>query len=316
MNTDSRFQQMMKDLEDIAALVELYPDNLKERVFRMLMDARCGPDIERGNSRNSTLSDKGRRGGSRTGKTQLSIQRERDAIRGSENSGYLKVCGYGLKGDGTFCIVPPSWTLGVVVPENSGLPMAGVIEKLLRARKENSSKSDRVYEKYEPVLDGNKLIFSKQHNEKLKIRSFSVNWKRGEDGVPRVVRGSYGEDDSRDYPLELRPDSVSTADAYARNIGDPKDFYQFCDISRYNDMQASAIVAYYYTVLAPEGKILPGISNKEYIEMCIVTERKLPADAKGTLNNAQYRGYLVSEGRGQYSLSNVGMNFMREVLGR
>ncbi len=257
----------------------------------------------------------------RTGKTQPSIQRERDAIRGAENSGSFKVRGYGLMRDGTFCVVPPSWTLGVEVPRDSGLPMADVIEELLRARKENSGKFDRLSEKYDPVLDGNKLIFSKQHDEVLKIGNFTVNWKRGEDGIPRVIVDKYAENDSWNSTLELEHDSVSTreevyADKTINGDKGPKDFYRRCNIPAYSDMEASAIVAYYYTEVAPKDGF-PIISDKEYLEMCNLTERRLPADANGTLNNTQYfKRYLIPEGRRRYSLSDKGREYVeREVLG-
>lgn len=267
---------------------------------------------------------KGRRDSGRTGKTQLSIQRERDAIRGTENSGSFKVCGYGLMGNGTFCVVPPSWVLRVEVPRDSGLPMADVIEELLRARKENISRFDRLSEKYDPVLDGNKLIFSKQHNEVLKIRNFTVNWKRGEDGIPRVIVDKYEESDSWNSALELEHDSVSTkggvyADETIDGAEGPKDFYRRCNILAYNDMEASAIVAYYYTEVAPRDKISSTIRGKEYIEMCRMTGRRLPksGEGAGTLNNTQYfKGYLISEGGGRYSLSDEGREFVEgTVLG-
>lgn len=256
----------------------------------------------------------------RAGKTQLSIQRERDAIRGAENSGSFKVRGYGLMRDGTFCVVPPSWTLGVEVPRDSDLPMADIIEELLRARKENSGKFDRLSEEYDPVLDGNKLIFSKQHNEVLKIGNFTVNWKRGENGIPRVIVGKYEENDSWNSTFELEHSSVSTneedlADEITNEVEGAEDFYRRCSILAYNDMEASAIVAYYYTEVAPTDDF-PMISNKEYLEMCELTGRRLPADANGTLNNAQFRGYLIPKGRRRYSLSDKGREYVeREVLG-
>lgn len=161
MNIDDRFRQMMTDFKDIAAVVELFPSNLQERVFDELVGARREPDIAEGDSRN-------------------------------------------------------------------------------------------------PILEEEEI--------------------------------------------------------YAGEIPDkPGDFYRRCNISAYNDMEASAIVAYYYIVVTPKDNF-PMISDKEYLEMCKITRRKEPANAKGTLNNAKYYGYLVSEGRGRYSLSGKGKWFVEGTV--
>lgn len=129
-----------------------------------------------------------------------------------------------------------------------------------------------------------------------------------------------GEGDLQDPVLGLGHDSVPTKkNAYTGetidDAGDPKGFYRRCDISRRSDVKACAIVAYYYTEVAPKDDF-PMISYKEYLEMCELTARRLPADANGTLNNAQHRGYLIPEGRRRYSLSDEGRTFVeREVLG-
>lgn len=129
-----------------------------------------------------------------------------------------------------------------------------------------------------------------------------------------------GGGDLRDPALGLGHDSVSTreediAGEITNEVEGTEDFYRRCSILAYNDMQASAIVAYYYTEVAPKDDF-PMIGYKEYLEMCELTERRLPADANGTLNNAQYKGYLIPEGRRRYSLSDEGRTFVeREVLG-
>ena len=129
-----------------------------------------------------------------------------------------------------------------------------------------------------------------------------------------------GEGDLQDPALGLGPDSVSTkeedlADEITNEVEGTEDFYRRCSILAHNDMEASAIVAYYYTEVAPTDDF-PMISNKEYLEMCELTGRRLPADANGTLNNAQFRGYLIPEGRRRYSLSDKGREYVeREVLG-
>lgn len=99
-------------------------------------------------------------------------------------------------------------------------------------------------------------------------------------------------------------------------IDELEGFYQRYNVSSsaYNDMQAGTVVAYYHTLAAPKDKILPEISDKEYLEMCEITGRPQPANAKGTLNNAKYHGYLVSEGRGRYSLSDKGKQFVEDTV--
>ena len=93
------------------------------------------------------------------------------------------------------------------------------------------------------------------------------------------------------------------------------DYYSRYRLSKCNDMEFAAFVAFYFTMEAPEGKRVETISESDYVDVCKITGRPLPKKARGALNNAKNnRGYLESRGKGAYSLSAIGEHFVKHRL--
>ena len=92
-------------------------------------------------------------------------------------------------------------------------------------------------------------------------------------------------------------------------------YYTEYNIAEYNDMEAAAFVAYYFTILAPPHKKVEVINEDHFIDMCKITGRKLPKRPKTTLNNAKNRRSLLeSRGKGEYTLTALGEHFVKHTL--
>ena len=110
--------------------------------------------------------------------------------------------------------------------------------------------------------------------------------------------------------------SISPLSGDDRNYtAEIEEYYRNYKLSEYNDMEASAWVCYYFTVLAPEEVRVEAIDANHYAEMCMISGRKLPNNAGTTLNNSKnIRKYLESRGTGIYSLSKLGEHFVKNTM--
>ena len=84
-----------------------------------------------------------------------------------------------------------------------------------------------------------------------------------------------------------------------------------------SDIEAAAVVAYYYKFLTPEEQREDGIDAQTLQEAFRLAGRPLPAKAIYTLVNARNAGYLDSTGEsGLYRLNPVGFNLVEHTLGK
>ena len=98
------------------------------------------------------------------------------------------------------------------------------------------------------------------------------------------------------------PISTSPLSGDDRNyVAEIEDYYRRFELSEYNDMETSAWVCYYFTVLAPEELRVQAIGAHHYEDMCTITGRKLPKERKHNIKQFQEHSQ-VSGKRGNWSL--------------
>lgn len=84
-----------------------------------------------------------------------------------------------------------------------------------------------------------------------------------------------------------------------------------------SDVEAAAVVAYYYRYLAPPEQRRDAIDPSALQDAFRLARRPLPAKAAYTLVNARNAGYLDSTGEtGFYRLNPVGFNLVEHTLGK
>ncbi|MCY3798990.1 MAG: hypothetical protein OXG84_14365 [Chloroflexi bacterium] len=99
---------------------------------------------------------------------------------------------------------------------------------------------------------------------------------------------------------------------YASEIAD---YYEKYKLSERNDMELSAFVAYYFTVVAPQENKVDAINEGHLVDLCTITGRRIPGRPAGSLSNAKnLKRYLDRVGIGTYSLTKVGEHFVRHTL--
>ena len=81
-----------------------------------------------------------------------------------------------------------------------------------------------------------------------------------------------------------------------------------------SDVQFAAIVAYYYSFVAPVAERKEAISADDYVDACRKAGRSRPADASQTLRNAANAGHLDRRDKGAYAINAVGENLVAMVL--
>ncbi len=110
--------------------------------------------------------------------------------------------------------------------------------------------------------------------------------------------------------------SLEAVSGEVRNyVAEIENFYSRYRLSEASDMDISAFVAYFFTVLAPLENRVDAINEDHLIELCVITGRKLPGNCKTTLNNAKnYKRFLESRGKGYYALSKLGEHFVKHTL--
>ena len=92
-------------------------------------------------------------------------------------------------------------------------------------------------------------------------------------------------------------------------------YYRQYELEQYNDMEVAAFAAHYFTNMAPSEIRVEAIESSHFLDLCQITGRPLPKDAKSTLSNSKHkRKYLDSEGKGRYKLSTIGQHFVRHTL--
>ena len=93
------------------------------------------------------------------------------------------------------------------------------------------------------------------------------------------------------------------------------DFYAKYNLSKCNDMQLSAFVAYYFTVVAPPENRVEAIKENHLVDFCTITGRRIPGRPAASLSNAKnLKKYLDRVGTGTYSLTKVGEHFVKHTL--
>lgn len=84
-----------------------------------------------------------------------------------------------------------------------------------------------------------------------------------------------------------------------------------------SDVEAAAVVAYYYKYLAPAEERKVAIDSSTLQEAFRLARRPLPSKTAYTLWNARGAGYLDSTGEtGFYELNPVGYNLVEHTLGK
>ncbi len=81
-----------------------------------------------------------------------------------------------------------------------------------------------------------------------------------------------------------------------------------------NDVQLSAVVAYYHRFMAPEDQRKDVIASNDLRDACRQAERTRPKKPAQTLGNAYRDGLLDRAEHGQYRLNSVGENLVAMVL--
>ena len=95
----------------------------------------------------------------------------------------------------------------------------------------------------------------------------------------------------------------------------PTDIKQFSERkSPKSDQQFAAVVAYFYRFEAPPDKQKDDINADDLNEAARLVNRKRPANALATLNNAKNSGYLDAVGKGQFRINSVGENLVAMTL--
>ena len=94
-----------------------------------------------------------------------------------------------------------------------------------------------------------------------------------------------------------------------------REFYDRASGSTCNDMEFSALSAYFYESEAPHQLKRAAIGPDHLEGMCRITRRRVPANCRSTLNNAKnHKVYLSSDGKGFYRLTDEGRNFVKGKL--
>lgn len=117
-----------------------------------------------------------------------------------------------------------------------------------------------------------------------------------------------------EHESSLQSSNESSGDTrnYASEI---EDYYNDYNLSDFNDMEVATFAAYYFRFLAPPDLKSETIDSNHYEELCTITGRKFPKNARKTLNNAKHvRGYLQTSGSGMYSLTKFGEHFVKNKM--
>ena len=88
---------------------------------------------------------------------------------------------------------------------------------------------------------------------------------------------------------------------------------------RYSNVYAielAALVAYYYTIMAPEPHRVACINVQHVVDFCTIAGRELPSNPKSALYNADNHGeYLTRVGKGVFELTEKGESMAEALLG-
>ena len=99
---------------------------------------------------------------------------------------------------------------------------------------------------------------------------------------------------------------------YATEIDSLYDEY---GLEGYNDMELAAFVAYYFTEVAPTDARVESIGPEHFEELCTITGRSLPKNARSTLSNARHKKkYLNGSGKGEFTLSTIGRHYVKHTM--
>jgi hypothetical protein len=161
-------------------------------------------------------------------------------------------------------------------------------------------------------------VKSSEYRVKVTIGDATVEVEGKETGVVKIVealtevlRGS-----RRAAPVLPAPSGtvVSSVPSFREKTVDIRTFFEEKKPS--SDVEATAVVAYYYQNLAPEAERQEFIDSAMLARAFRLARRPLPSRMIYTLTNARNAGYLDSKGDGQYKLNPVGYNLVEHVLGR
>ena len=108
---------------------------------------------------------------------------------------------------------------------------------------------------------------------------------------------------------------VKKVDEDRNYVSEITDYYQNYKLSECNDMELSAFVAYYFTVVAPPENKVEAINESHLVDLCTITGRRIPGRPAGSLSNAKnLKKYLDRVGTGTYSLTKVGEHYVKHTL--
>lgn len=120
------------------------------------------------------------------------------------------------------------------------------------------------------------------------------------------------EASQNDAPSSSVVKNVDEDRNYASEIAD---YYVKYKLSECNDMELSAFVAYYFTVVAPPENKVEAINEDHLVDLCTITGRRIPGRPAGSLSNAKnLKKYLDRVGTGTYSLTKMGEHFVKHTL--
>lgn len=108
---------------------------------------------------------------------------------------------------------------------------------------------------------------------------------------------------------------VKKVDEDRNYVSEITDYYHNYKLSECNDMELSAFVAYYFTVVAPPENKVEAINESHLVDLCTITGRRIPGRPAGSLSNAKnLKKYLDRVGTGTYSLTKVGEHYVKHTL--
>ena len=130
--------------------------------------------------------------------------------------------------------------------------------------------------------------------------------EEGDEMSPQLTKESVALAMEEQPVKEEREDDMTFSDSV-------REFYSRANGSTCNDMEFSALSAYFFEKEAPGNMRRETIGPNHLARMCRITRRRVPANCRSTLNNAKnHKDYLESNGKGLYMLTNEGRDFVQD----
>ncbi len=154
---------------------------------------------------------------------------------------------------------------------------------------------------------------------KIVIGDATVEVEGGEAGVVKIVEAVADviRGQRKTVPAAFIEGISHTASAQSSTRSGPVDIRSFFqEKSPSSDVEATAVVAYYYKYAAPQTEQRETTNAAQLQEAFRLAKWPLPSATKFTLQNARNAGYLDATGEaGHYRINPVGYNLVEHALG-